>query len=450
MAEFRPDYNHNPEGEYDKKRLVRAIKDTIKGGFLPDKLPSIITAENLQRFLDEPGDLPETGRRALIKVAKHPEILERLPRQETDVYEPIPKPYEGFSDEKKELLKTPMTREEMKDCFSLFVRLLQNTSSMGATFVAGKHYLGTSAELQKTRDQIFPDREDYRQEIRNRTGVNIGHSTHTMDNNSPGGLMYIDSQLAKKQLKLFDEISPDAVQNLLNVGNLEAGFFFTEGQKFGTRRPQEKSETSSNYIQSAEWLGDILKNSGSLKPVGIKFTDVYFPPQDKNGTRKNCASIDANGKLVKAPAVTPYRCAHLEIQNKYPGDYPPEGTRRWRELNVTVIFSETNSIYDGINSPDSLKPPRGIHHPMFKLLRAMRTDPAFLVEALRQVYPNAFTSSQPNHKFYFDPNFAEQVPVYAFGNEFDKDLKTPQVGDPTPKIAKYHTPANFRYERGEE
>lgn len=377
---------------------------------LMGELPPNVNAGHLQSLVLNYDITPE-DRKVILRAAKHPDILKGLPAVEKKSIDRVSEFPQDLSRENQDLLETPMTQEELRDFFPRFVELLRNPkSATGVTFVEGKHPTDPRVRIETVK-KIFPNADRYKQKVTKLLNGRKIPSMNSMLSDAQGEATYVDESLSEKQLRFFQTVTPDQIENLLSNGTLSLFSMFS-GEILG-----RVTDAGFAYVAESNKRIYDLVGDGHPRAMEIHFQDTYFHTQ--------VPKIDVQGLFCET-SYRPFKCLKLDMAIGRGNSMDP--MKRSCDLRILTILGSTEGIYKSIKKPDDEQNRNGKYDEYFELIRAMKTNPAFLVEALHEAFPEAFVGSKITGEKYYDPekNSQEIIPVKMYNRgakgEFQKNI----------------------------
>lgn len=423
MSERDPRFRNIQESRSEKRPRVEveSYLEYLKQVDLMTDIPTnpVISLKYLDALVLNYDIIPE-DRKLILSVAKHPDILSQFKSER--MREEPPERVSNFSDsissENEDLLKQPMSEQELRDFFLAFVQLLKNKkTAAGATFVMGKHHEFCKKEAAH---QVFPNAERYKQKVRTFLKGKDPKGNNSILNGSSGEATYVDESLGEKQLRFFQTLAPEEIEYFFDSGNINT--FAYRG--IGVSR-------SDNYpLEYIEKLSAVVKESPLA--MAMHFQDTYF--------RTMIPKIDSHRGLFLEVKYRPYKCFKFDMVKARGNGI--EHMKRAVDLHMLTILGPTENIYKSIQKPDDEEKNTGRYDDYFQLVRAMRTNPAFLVEALHEAFPDSFVGDFRTKETYYDPekNKSDSIPMRLYNQGATQEFPKSIGGKYTPgKHSKWRT-----------
>lgn len=332
----------------DVETVIRLMRQYVQIYKLPDDGAS-----------RQPGSgvAEEQERQEILRLAASPEILSRLPIEKFGYRSPVPPMPDAA------LLQERLTRlspEEMREAKEATIRRIKE----------GKLAVAINGKTDKENIQLLPANEDVllgttREQLTVRGGMESSHIYNAL---VPGYRAF------KRRL------TPESYQ----------GLFFSRGVR---------SLMEDKYRKKHLELDQAI-----METLGYSFItsaeDVYLKMQERQdelvrGGETKRRSVIHDGKLVAGefyPTEDPIKCFRLSI--KYAGGLRSDVRQAFIEFLIPIC--PTSVAYDSMRSQKESA--------YEKMLRALRTDPGFLLDVLRDALPEVFTAIEHRKDYYPQPD----------------------------------------------
>lgn len=327
----------------DPAKAARLMQEHVATYKLPDT--------HVIRGVD-PKDAKE--RDLLLEMAKEPKILAKLPVEKIGYRAPLPTMPDA------ELFRERLTMFSPEELSRVRERTIGRIKK-------GKISVAVNGKTDIESVQLSPENEDVLLNIKRKDIVHApgGESNHNTDELVPGYRTFRE-RFTEQSYREF----------VLS---------------WGTRRFMSRSQQSEHEALDGQ-MYDTLRYS-----LIVSAEDVYLKPKSAQVDFERGGQIERSptvhgGKLLAGefyPTEHPMKCFRVFI--RYPGGLRNDVREAYIEFLMPIC--STVSAYDSMNSRKASE--------YEEILRALRTDPGFLLDVLRDALPKIFTSLHGSRNDYY-------------------------------------------------